>query len=176
MTTNQQRIVDSLIAEFNSRNEKTSNKSGGLIDLDELDAVNERHRLLTADAESSQRIWNKQRIDYINELVDKINDEIGHRLCVERGDIATGNKNYSNYIFIYKLGTPSHLLNERALRFNVSLTSEMTKDEITNKCYENYNGLIIKRYVTPNSETKYKDEVEFFNCNYTKSKLKQLLS
>lgn len=175
MTENQQRIVDSLIAEFNSRNEKTSNKSGGLIDLDELDAVNQRHKDLTDDAERNMKLWNAQRIDYVNELVDKINDEIGHRLCVERGDIATGNKNYSNYIFIYKLGTPSHLLHERALRFNVALTSEMTKDEITNKYYENYNGLIIKRYVTPNSESKYKDEVEFFNCKYTKEKLKNLL-
>jgi hypothetical protein len=176
MTENQQKIIDSLIAEFNSRNQKTSSKLGGLIDLDALDAINQRHRDLTADAEGTKKLWEQQRREYIDNLVEQIREEIGHRLCVERGDIATDGTGYSNYIFIYKHGTNKHLLREQALRFNVTLTYEIIIDKITNKRYEIYNGLILKRYVTPNSEEKYKDEVEFFNCKWTKESLKDLLA
>jgi hypothetical protein len=176
MTDNQQKIIDSLIAEFNSRNEKTSNKLGDLIDLDALDAINQRHRLLTADAECSQKLWEQQRREYIDNLVEQIREEIGHRLCVNRGDIATDGEGWGDYIFIYKHGTHKAFLREEALRFNVSLTYEMEFDAITRQYYQNYNGLIIKRYVTPNSEHKYKDEVEFFNCQYTKNALKDLLA
>ena len=176
MTDNQQKIIDSLIAEFNSRNEKTSNKLGGLIDLDALDAINQRHRLLTADAECSKKLWEQQRKEYINNLVKQIREEIGHRLCVNRGDVATNGDGWSDSIFIYKHGTHKAFLREEALRFTVGLTYEMELDAITNQYYQNYNGLIIKRYVTPNSEHKYKDEVEFFNCQYTKNALKNLLA
>lgn len=176
MTENQQKIIDSLIAEFNSRNEKTSNKLGGLIDLDALDAINQRHRELTADADRTKKLWEQQRKEYIDNLVKQIRDEIGHRLCVNRGDVATNGDGWSDSIFIYKHGTESYQLTERALRFTVGLTYEMFDDRITQKYYQNYNGLIIKRYVLPNSEIKYKDEVEFFNCQYTKNRLKDLLA
>jgi hypothetical protein len=176
MTENQQKIISSLIAEFNSRNEKTRNKLGGLIDLDALDAVNQRHRLLTADAECSQKLWEQQRKEYIDNLVEQIREEIGHRLCVNRGDIATDGAGWIDSIFIYKHGTHKAFLPEEALRFSVKLTYEMDFDGITNKYYQNYNGLIIKRYVTPNNESKYKDEVEFFNCKWTKDELKNLLA
>jgi hypothetical protein len=176
MTENQQKIIDSLIAEFNSRNEKTSNKLGGLIDLDALDAINQRHRLLTADAECSKKLWEQQRIEYIDNLVEQIRDEIGHRLCVNRGDIATESTGWSHSIFIYKYGTHKSLLTDRAVRFNVQLTYEITFDKITNKHYEIYNGFILKRYVSPNWGEEYKDEVEFFNCQYTKNALKDLLA
>lgn len=176
MTENQQKIIDSLIAEFNSRNEKTSNKLGGLIDLDALDAINQRHRLLTADAECSKKLWEQQRIEYIDNLVEQIRDEIGHRLCVERGDIATESTGWSHSIFIYKYGTDKYQLRERAVQFSVSITYETIFDKITNKRYEMFNGLILKRYVTPNSEHKYKDEVDFFNCEWTKNALKDLLA
>jgi hypothetical protein len=176
MTENQQKIIDSLIAEFNSRNQKTSSKLGGLIDLDALDAINQRHRLLTADAECSQKLWEQQRKEYIDNLVEQIREEIGHRLCVNRGDIATESTGYSNAIFIYKHDTHKDFLHEEALRFSVTLTYETAFDKITNKRYEIYNGFILKRYVTPNSEHEYKDEVEFFNCEWTKNALKDLLA
>jgi hypothetical protein len=176
MTENQQKIIDSLIAEFNSRNQKTSSKLGGLIDLDALDAINQRHRDLTADADRTKKLWEQQRREYIDNLVEQIREEIGHRLCVERGDIATGGTGWSNYIFIYKHGTHKSLLTDRALRLNVQLTYEFVIDKITNKSYDIYNGFILKRYVTPNSEEKYKDEVEFFNCRHTKDALKNLLA
>jgi hypothetical protein len=176
MTDNQQKIIDSLIAEFNSRNEKTSSKLGGLIDLDALDAINQRHRELTADAERTKNLWEQQRKEYINNLVKQIREEIGHRLCVNRGDVATNGDGWSNAIFIYKHGTHKAFLREDALRFTVQLTDEIVYDEITGKRYEIYNGLVIKRYVTPNGEHKYKDEVEFFNCKWTKNELKNLLA
>jgi hypothetical protein len=176
MTENQQKIIDSLIAEFNSRNEKTSNKLGGLIDLDELDAINQRHRDLTADAERTQNLWEQQRREYIDNLVEQIKEEIGHRLCVNRGDIATENKGWNCSIFIYKNDTHKAFFREEAVRFSVTLTYETIFDKITNKRYEIYNGFILNRYVTPNSEHKYKDEVEFFNCEWTKNALKDLLA
>jgi hypothetical protein len=176
MTENQQKIIDSLIAEFNSRNEKTSSKSGGLIDLDALDAINQRHRELTADAERNKEIWEQQRNEYIDKLIDQIREEIGHRLCVNRGDVATGSNGWCNAIFIYKHGTHRHLLREAALRFTIGITGAYERDKITNNFYTTYTGLVIKRYVTPNGETEYKDEVEFFNCKWTKEALKDLLA
>lgn len=176
MTENQQKIIDSLVAEFNSRNENTSSKLGGLIDLDALDAINQRHRDLTADAERSKELWEQQRIEYIDNLVEQIREEIGHRLCVNRGDIATESRGWSHSIFIYEYGTSKYQLTERAVKFSVKLTYESVIDKITNKRYEIYNGFILGRYVTPNSEHKYKDEVEFFNCEWTKNALKDLLA
>jgi hypothetical protein len=176
MTENQQKIISSLIAEFNSRNEKTSSKLGGLIDLDALDAINQRHRDLSADAERTKNLWEQQRREYIDNLVEQIRDEIGHRLCVNRGDIATESDGWIDSIFIYKHGTHKAFLREKAIRFTVQLTYEMSDDRITNKRYEIYNGLVIERYVAPSWEEKYKDEVEFFNCQYTKNALKDLLS
>jgi hypothetical protein len=176
MTENQQKIIDSLIAEFNSRNEKTSSKLGGLIDLDALDAINQRHRELTADADRTKKLWEQQRREYIDNLVKQIRDEIGNRLCVNRGDIATEGGGWSHSIFIYKHDTHKGLLTDRALRFNVQLTYEITFDKITNKRYEIYDGFILKRYVSPNWEVGYPDEVEFFNCQHTKNALKNLLA
>ena len=176
MTENQQKIISSLIAEFNKRNEKTSSKLGGLIDLDALDAINQRHRDLTADADRTKKLWEQQRREYIDNLVEQIRDEIGHRLCVNRGDIATDGDGWCNSIFIYKHDTHKGLLTDRALRFNVQLTYEVTFDKITNKRYEIYDGFILKRYVYPNNEEKYNNEVEFFNCRYTKDALKNLLA
>lgn len=176
MTENQQKIIDSLIAEFNSRNQKASSKLGGLIDLDALDAFNQRHRELTADAERTKNLWEQQRREYIDNLVEQIRDEIGHRLCVNRGDIALEDKGFNNRIYIYKHGARKHEIYHEGLNFTVGLTYEMFDDEITHKYYQNYNGLIIKRYVYPNSEEKYNDEVEFFNCQYTKNALKDLLA
>lgn len=176
MTKNQQRIIDSLIAEFNSRNEKTTNQSGSLINLDELDAINQRHRDLTADAQRSLELWEEQRREYIDMLVDKIHNEIGHRLCVKRGDVATGNPNLYDKIFIYNYGTEKYLLNERAFRVSIQLTSSNERDDITKEWYRTYNGIELARYVTPNYLQKYKDIVELFNCQFTKDKIKNLLS
>ncbi len=131
---------------------------------------------MTADAERTKKLWEQQRREYIDNLVEQIREEIGHRLCVNRGDVATNGDGWSNAIFIYKHGTHKAFLREEALRFSVTITYETIFDKITNKRYEIYNGLILKRYVTPNSESKYKDEVEFFNCKWTKDALKNLLA
>lgn len=176
MTENQQRIIDSLIAEFNSRNEKTTNQSSSLIDLDEIDAINQRHIDLTADAKKSLELWEGQRREYIDMLVEKIHSEIGHRLCVKRGDVATDNPNVSDQIYIYAFDTPNYSLWESALRFKIELTHSIERDDITKEHYIMYNGIQLSRYVTPNTYRTYKDEVEFFNCQWTKEKLKHLLS
>ena len=176
MTKNQQKIIDSLIAEFNSRNDKKTNQSNSLIDLDELDAINNRHRDLTADAQRSLELWQEQRREYIDMLVEKIHNEIGHRLCVKRGDVATGNRNLYDAIFIYRYSTEQYQMRERAFKVSIQLTSSTERDDITKEWYRTYNGIELTRYVTPNHEKKYKDEVELFNCQFTKDKIKNLLS
>ncbi len=175
MTKNQQKIIDSLIAEFNSRNEKKTNQSNSLIDLDELDAINQRHRDLTADAQRSLELWQEQRREYIDMLIEKIRGEIGHRLCVERGDVASNNPNLCDKIFIYKYGTEKYLLNERSFRFSIELTFSNERDDITKEWYRTYNGIKLTRYVFASSVTEYKDEVELFNCKWTKEYIKELL-
>jgi hypothetical protein len=176
MTENQQKIIDSLVAEFNSRNERESKRQFKLINVDALDAVNKRHQELTEDAIRSKQSWDAIRAEYINQLIGQIKEDLGDRLCVARGDVLMGNTNYSNSIFICKQNTPASLLLEKALYFQVVLQAVSKLDNVTQKWYQGYTGLFITRYVSMNSNNKYKDEVEFFNCKYTKNKLKDLLS
>lgn len=176
MTENQQRIISHLIAEFNSRNEAKAKRPFKLIDVDELDSINQRHLELTADAESTEGFWNVERYRYMDDIIIQLLDDIGDRLCVRRGNDAINNKNYSEYIFIYKYGTPEHSIIEDALRMSFKLIKESRRDEITREWYDYYTGLQIRRYVNGSMEVQYKNEVEFFDCQYTKDKLKQLLS
>jgi hypothetical protein len=176
MTENQQKIIDSLIAEFNSRNERESKRQFKLINVDELDAVNKRHQQLTDDSERSKLSWESIRLEYIDQLIGKIKEDIGDRLCVSRGNVLMGNNNYSNSIFICKQNTPKECLINEALYFQVVLQEVSRCDGTTQNWYRDYTGLMITRYVSGNDNRKYKDEVEFFNCKYTKNKLKELLS
>lgn len=176
MTENQQRIIDSLVAEFNSRNEAKSKRPFKLIDVDELDSINQRHIELKADAQRTKDFWDDESDRQIDDLIIQLRDDIGDRLCVKRGNEAMNNQNYSEYIFIYKYGTPEHSIREQALRMSFNLIKESRRDEITREWYDYYTGLQIRRYVNGSMEVQYKDEVEFFNCQYTKDKLKDLLS
>ena len=176
MTENQQRIIDSLVAEFNSRNEQQSKRPFKLIDVDELDAINQRHLELIADAQRTKDFWDDERDRYIDDLIPQLKEDIGDRLCVQRGNEAMNNQNYSEYIFIYKHNTPEHSIREQALRMEFTLIQESRCDEVTREWYNYCKGFIITRYVDGNRQKQYKDEVEFFNCQYTKDKLKNLLS
>ena len=172
MTENQQRIIDSLVAEFNSRNEQQSKRPFKLIDVDELDAINRRHLELTADAQSTKDFWDAELDRKIDELISQLREDIGDRLCVKRGNEAMNNKNYSEDIFIYKHNTPEHSIREQALRMEFVLIKESRHDDVTRYWY-NY---IVGFRITTSRENYYKNEVEFFNCQYTKDKLKNLLS
>jgi hypothetical protein len=176
MTENQQKIIDSLVAEFNSRNEQQSKRPFKLIDVDEFDAINQRHIELKADAQRTKDFWDDECDRYIDELIQQIKEDIGDRLCVKRGNEAMNNSNYSEDIFIYKYNTDEHYIWEKALRMRFHLIKESRYDDVTRKYYDYYTGLGIKRYVTGSMEMAYNDEVEFFNCQYTKDKLKDLLS
>lgn len=176
MTENQQKIIDSLVAEFNSRNEAKAKRPFKLIDVDELDSINQRHIELTADAQSTKDFWDDERDRYIDDLVIQLREEIGHRLCVKRGNEAMNNQNYSEYIFIYKYNTPEHSIREQALRMCFTLIKESRLDDVTRDWYCYYTGFRITRYVSASRENAYKDEVEFFNCQYTKDRLQNLLS
>jgi hypothetical protein len=171
MTENQQRIIDSLVAEFNSRNEAKSKRPFKLIDVDEFDAINQRHIQLTADAEQSRQSWNTIRNEYINQLIEEIKEDIGDRLCVKRGNEAMNNHNYSDYIFIYKYNTPEHYIWERALRVECVLIKESRRDDVTREYYDYYTGFQLR-----GMHMQYEQEMDFFNCQYTKDKLKELLS
>ena len=176
MTENQQRIIDSLVAEFNSRNEAKSKRPFKLIDVDEFDAINQRHIELTADAQRTKDLWDDECDRYIDELIQQIKEDIGDRLCVKRGNEAMNNINYSEDIFIYKYNTPEHSIREKALRMRFNLIKESRRDDITREYYDYYTGLKITSYVNGGMEMAYNDEFEFFNCQCTKDKLKNLLS
>ena len=173
MTENQQRIISNLIAEFNKQNEAKAKRPFKLIDIDEFDAINQRHIDLKADAQRTRDLWDDERDRYIDDLIIQLREDIGDRLCVERGNDVNGNQNLSNYIYIYKYNTPEHSIYEHALRFEFILIKEGRRDEVTREYYDYYKGFKIERYSVNKT---YNDEVEFFNCQYTKDKLKQLLS
>jgi hypothetical protein len=130
---------------------------------------------LTKESELSKIVWDDQKNDYIKNLHDKLQKEIGHRLVVATGDFAMSNKNYSDSMFIYKYGTEKYLLLEQAFYFSVNLTYTDERDEITKEWYKVYNGFELSRYTNPHASTKYKDETELFECEHTKDKLKNLL-
>ena len=176
MTENQQKIISNLIAEFNKQNEAKAKRPFKLIDVDEFDAINQRHIELTADAQRTKEFWDDECDRYIDDLIPQLREDIGDRLCVQRGNEATGNHNYSDSIFIYKYGTHQHDRVSYALKMRFDLVHESERDHITKEYYTYYKGFIITRYVDGNHNRKYNNEVEFFNCSYTKYKLKDLLS
>lgn len=176
MTENQQKIIDSLVAEFNSRNEAKSKRPFKLIDVDEFDAINQRHIELKADAQRTKDFWDDECDRYIDDLIPQLREDIGDRLCVKRGNEAMDNHNYSDCIFIYKHGTHQHNILSYGLRMRFQLVHESKRDEITKEYYDYYKGFIITRYVDGNYTKRYENEIEFFNCPRTKDELKQLLS
>ena len=176
MTENQQRIIDSLIAEFNTRNETKERSSFKLINVDEFDEINNLHKELRKDSEKTKELWKEQRVDYITELIDQLKDDLGDRLIVNRGDVAKENPNYASSIFIYKPGTEKWIMSEIAFQFDVVLCQRTTQNTTTKNYYDEYLGLEIKRYVSGNHRMTYKNEEDLFKCVYTKEALKNLLN
>lgn len=176
MTENQQRIIDSLVAEFNSRNETKKKSSFRLINVDEFDEINNLHKELLEDSRRSKQLWDDQRKEFIEDLIDQLRDDLDGRLIVNRGDVATENPNYSTSIFIYRRGTEKHFMLEKAFRFEVCLIYKREKNATTNQYYDDYTNLCIKRYVSPNHETTYRNEEELFKCENTKARIKGLLN
>lgn len=175
MTTNQQRIIDSLIAEFNSRNETKKKSSFKLINVDEFDKINNLHKELLEDSRRTKELWESQRAEYIDDLIEQLRDDLDGRLIVNRGDVATGNPNYKRYIFIYKHGTEKFMLIERSFHFEFILCKQTTQNATTKNYYDEYTNLAIKRYVSGYDERQYANEEELFKCSYTKTALKNLL-
>lgn len=176
MTENQQRIIDSLVAEFNSRNETKKKSSFRLINVDEFDEINNLHKELLEDSRRSKQLWDDQRKEFIEDLIDQLRYDLDGRLIVNRGDLATENPNYSNHIFIYRRGTEKHFMLEKAFRFEIALAKKSVQNATTKEYYLEYFNLYIQRYVGPNHETTYKNEEEFFKCQHTKNRIKELLN
>lgn len=176
MTENQQRIIDSLVAEFNSRNETKQKSSFRLINVDEFDEINNLHKELLEDSRRTKQLWTDQRAEYIEDLILQLRYDLGDRLIVNRGDIATENSNYSNSIFIYRRGTENYLMLDKAFRFDVVLVKTAAYNTTTKTYYDEYINIEIKRYITGDSEGRYKNEDELFSCKYTKKRLKELLN
>jgi hypothetical protein len=176
MTENQQRIVDSLIAEFNYRNETKKKSSFRLINVDEFDEINNLHKELLEDSRRSKQLWDDQRTEFIEDLIDQLRDDLDGRLIVNRGDVATGNPNYSTSIFIYRRGTEKHLMLEKAFRFDVILCKQTTQNATTKNYYDEYTNLAITRYVSGDYKMTYNNEEDLFKCNFTKTALKNLLN
>ncbi len=175
MTENQQRIVDSLIAEFNYRNETKKKSSFRLINVDEFDEINNLHKELLEDSRRSKQLWDDQRTEFIEDLIDQLRDDLDGRLIVNRGDVATGNPNYSTSIFIYRRGTEKHLMLEKAFRFEVCLIYKREQNATTKEYYDEYTDLRLKRYISSSYKTTYINEEELFKCQHTKNRIKELL-
>lgn len=176
MTENQQRIVDSLIAEFNSRNETKKKSSFRLIDVDEFDKINNLHKELLEDSRRTKELWESQRAEYIDDLIEQLRDDLDGRLIVNRGDVATDNPNYAPSIFIYKRGTEKFMLREKSFRFDVILCKQTTQNTTTKNYYDEYTNLAITRYVSGDYKMTYNNEEDLFKCNFTKTALKNLLN
>lgn len=176
MTENQQRIIDSLVAEFNSRNETKQKSSFRLINVDEFDEINNLHKELLEDSRRTKQLWIDQRSEYIEDLILQLRCDLGNRLIVNRGDIASGNSNYYNSIFIYRRDTQKYLMLDRAFRFDVVLVKTSAYNATTKSHYDEYINIEIKRYVNASSEKTYKNEDELFSCIHTERKLKELLN
>ena len=176
MTDNQQRIIDSLIAEFNTRNETKERSSFKLINVDEFDEINNLHKELLEDSRRTKELWESQRAEYIEDLIEQLRDDLDGRLIVNRGDVATENPNYAPSIFIYKRGTEKYLMLEKAFQFDVVIIKDSKSNATTKEHYDDYLGLRIKRYVSGNHQMTYKNEEDLFNCEYTKIALKNLLN
>lgn len=176
MTNNQQRIIDSLIAEFNTRNETKQKSSFNLINVGVIDEINNLHKELVKDSEKSKELWNVQRDQYILSLIDQLRGDLGDRLCVDRGDLCTGNENYSNSIFIYRIGTPNYLLTDRAFRFNVKILSNEVFNSTTKRHYAEYFNMALFRYVSGDENRRYENEHKLFSCEYTIKRINELLN
>jgi hypothetical protein len=176
MTENQQRIIDSLVAEFNSRNETKQKSSFRLINVDEFDEINNLHKELLEDSRRTKQLWMDQRAEYIEDLILQLRYDLGDRLIVNRGDIASGNSNYFNSIFIYRRDTQKYLMIDRAFRFEVVLVKKFAYNITTKSHYDEYINITIKRYVNGSHEETYNNEDELFSCNHTKERLKELLN
>ena len=176
MTDNQQKIIDSLIAEFNTRNETKGRSSFKLINVDEFDEINNLHKELLEDSRRTKQLWESQRAEYIEDLIEQLRDDLDGRLIVNRGDVVTENPNYAPSIFIYKRGTEKHLMLEKAFQFEVVIIKDSKSNATTKEHYDDYLGLRIKRYVSGNHQMTYKNEEDLFNCEYTKIALKNLLN
>jgi len=176
MTDNQQRIIDSLIAEFNKRNETKERSSFKLIDIDKFDEINNLHKERLKDSEKTKELWEEQRVDYITELIEQIKDDLGGRLIVRRGDAATENPNYASSIFIYKQGTEKWMMTDRAFQFQVKLLRNSVWNKTSQNHYYEYHGMALFRYVSGDSEIRYENEQKLFSCEHTKSALKNLLN
>lgn len=176
MTENQQRIIDSLISEFNNVNQKKENSKFNLINLVEFDEIFKLHEELETNSRLNYEAWNKQRFLYIDELITKLRDDLGDVLVVNRGDVASGgNKNLETYIYIYKKNAPDYILWEHAFRFEVCLRYNEEYNSITKEHYKKDFRIELTRYVSGDCNKAYKDEVELFNCPYSKDKIKDLL-
>lgn len=177
MTNNQQKIIDSLIAEFNTRNETKQKSSFNLINIGVIDEINNLHKELVKDSEKSKELWNVQRDQYILSLIDQLRGDLGDRLCVDRGDLCTGNANYSDSIFIYRIGTPLNgIPMDRAFRFEVKILSKEFFNSTTKHSYAEYFNMALFRYVSGNENRRYENEHKLFSCEYTIKRIKELLN
>lgn len=117
MTDNQQKIIDSLMAEFNRMNLPTKNNDGRkrLIYKDEIDDVIKQSAKMKAEIEANNLAW----IDHVREVsrqaVDLLNEDLA-----DMGLISTFQDNQWNPCFRIKKPGYEHA----AIRFEYEIGSE----------------------------------------------------
>ena len=78
MTENQQRIIDSLVNEFEKMNKPTSSNSGGLVDWDKLNGAKDKWRRTKREVELSNDAMRNVIEQTITDVTLKLRESLGH--------------------------------------------------------------------------------------------------
>jgi hypothetical protein len=78
MTENQQRIIDSLVNEFEKMNKPTSSNSGGLVDWDKLNGAKDKWLQTERDIELSNEAMRNVIEQTITDVTLKLRESLGH--------------------------------------------------------------------------------------------------
>jgi hypothetical protein len=78
ITESQQRIIDSLVNEFEKMNKPTSSNSGGLVDWDSLNSAKDKWLQTKRDIELSNEAMRKLIQQTIDDTDVKIRESLGH--------------------------------------------------------------------------------------------------
>lgn len=78
MTENQQRIIDSLVNEFEKMNKPTSSNSGGLVDWDKLNSAKDKWLQTKREVELSNEAMRTLILQTIDKTNVKMNKSLGH--------------------------------------------------------------------------------------------------
>jgi len=111
MTENQQRIIDSLVNEFEKMNKPTSSNSGGLVDWDKLNSAKDKWLQTKREVELSNETMRTLILQTIDKTNEKMNKSLGHVFEIKPKNTW---KEFENgyYWEFWAVAEPSHVKHE----------------------------------------------------------------